>query len=263
MLKLNLDSENSIQDRILSRIENIYDRIAGDDDYRRNESSLRLIQFCVITASAAATGYVNAFAHKKRIGWLGAVLLAALITGFVEKFYFTLRHGLTTIYKSGAQRLVASLCYRVIQGTMILNGAILSAWVVGTTVTPALEIWNRYSIVIHFTLALIGVAAVRETDAVVANRILELKSEAAKQDILTVRKAAALGSPLVLIAAKIRGFLDGAALARDLLTDKSGLSSQSGQGGQWSLGGVDKNIEEGGQTAQVISLFSAHPVPQL
>jgi hypothetical protein len=117
MLKLNLNTENSIQDRILSRIENIYDRIAGDDDYRRNESSLRLIQFCVITASAAATGYVNAFAHKERIGWLGALLLAALITGFVEKFYFTLRHGLTTIYKSGAQRFVASLCYRIIQGT--------------------------------------------------------------------------------------------------------------------------------------------------
>lgn len=50
MLKLNLDSENPIQDRIRSRIENIYDRIAGEDDYRRNDNSLRLIQFCVITA---------------------------------------------------------------------------------------------------------------------------------------------------------------------------------------------------------------------
>ncbi len=81
-----------------------------------------------ITASAAATGYVNAFAHKERLGWAGAAILAALITGFVEKFYFTLRHGLVTIYKSGAQRFAATLCYRVIQGTMILNGTVLCAW---------------------------------------------------------------------------------------------------------------------------------------
>jgi hypothetical protein len=46
---------------------------------------------------------------------VGASLLAILITGFVEKFYFALRHGLTTIYKSRKQRFFASLCCRVIR----------------------------------------------------------------------------------------------------------------------------------------------------
>jgi hypothetical protein len=81
-----------------------------------------------VTLSAVATGYVNAFAHQKRLGWIGASILALLIMGFVEKFYFTLRHGLTTTYKSGRQRLVATLCYRTIQATMILNAAVLCAW---------------------------------------------------------------------------------------------------------------------------------------
>ncbi len=59
---------------------------------------------------------------------MGAGLLAILITGFVEKFYFALRHGLTTIYKSRKQRFVAGLCCKVIQITMILNAGILCAW---------------------------------------------------------------------------------------------------------------------------------------
>jgi len=48
MLRLNLDRDDT-GSHIRSRIENIYDRIAGDDDYQRNESKLRLIQICVIT----------------------------------------------------------------------------------------------------------------------------------------------------------------------------------------------------------------------
>jgi len=82
----------------------------------------------VTLVSAAATGGVNAFAHKERIGWVGAGVLALLITGFVEVFYFTLRHGLSTTYKSGMQRLAARLCYRTSQATMILNAAVLCAW---------------------------------------------------------------------------------------------------------------------------------------
>jgi hypothetical protein len=71
---------------------------------------------------------VNAFAHKDKIGWIGAGLLAVLIIGFVEKFYFTLRHGLATTYKSGTQRLLAKLSYRALQITMTLNAAVLCAW---------------------------------------------------------------------------------------------------------------------------------------
>jgi hypothetical protein len=48
MLRLNLDKADTTSG-IRSRIENIYDRIAGDDDYQRNENKLRLIQVCVIT----------------------------------------------------------------------------------------------------------------------------------------------------------------------------------------------------------------------
>jgi hypothetical protein len=72
----------------------------------------------VIWVSAIATGYANAFTHKDRISWLGAGLLAVLITGFVEKFYFTLWHGLQTTYKSGMERLAATLCYRTTQITV-------------------------------------------------------------------------------------------------------------------------------------------------
>ncbi len=46
--RLNLDKADTASG-LSSRIENIYDRIAGDDDYQRNESKLRLIQICVIT----------------------------------------------------------------------------------------------------------------------------------------------------------------------------------------------------------------------
>jgi hypothetical protein len=213
MLRLNLDRDDT-GSRIRSRIENIYDKIASDDDYQRNESKLRLIQICVITASAVATGCVNAFAHRERIGWVGAGALAILITGFVEVFYFTLRHGLSTTYKSGMQRLAATLCYRTIQATMILNAAVLCAWVTGVAMPPILASWNRWSIVVHFTLALVGVAAVRDSNPVVAHKILELKAETAKQDFITLRKAAMLGNPLALFAAKLRGLLDGETGAR-------------------------------------------------
>src|SRR5262249_18298047 len=93
MQRLNLNSTGD-DGEIRSRFKNAYERIAGSDDYARNQSSLRLIQVCVITISACATGFVNAFAHRERLGWAGAGLLAILITGFVEKFYFALRHGL-------------------------------------------------------------------------------------------------------------------------------------------------------------------------
>ena len=48
MLRLNLNKDDG-PSGISSRIENIYERIAGNDDYQRNDRSLTLIQFCVIT----------------------------------------------------------------------------------------------------------------------------------------------------------------------------------------------------------------------
>ncbi len=224
MLKLNLNSTGDDKE-IRSRIKNAYERIAGSDDYARNQRSLGLIQVCVITISACATGFVNAFAHRERLGWVGASLLAILITGFVEKFYFALRHGLTTIYKSRKQRFFAGFCCKIIQITMILNAGILCAWVVGAELPELLRLYNQYTIAIHFSLALIGVSAVRDSDAVVEDRIRKLKAEAVQEDILTTRKAAINDNPLVLAAARLRGFLDGVSLAVTLLRDKPDLSA--------------------------------------
>ena len=206
------------------KLSNVYDSIAGSDDYKRNQANLRLIQICVVTVSAIATGYVNAFAHKERLGLPLALLLADLIMGFVEKFFFTLRHGLTTTYKAGKQRFIAQLCYRGIQITMILNAAVLCAWIVGLELPEYLSLWYRWSVAVHFGLALVGVTAVRDSDAVIANRMLELKAGTARQDIVTLRKAAAIGNGAVLLAAKVRGLLDAVGLAVKLLLNKSSFS---------------------------------------
>lgn len=206
-----------LRDRIHSAVDNAYERLSETDDYKKNNTNLRLIQICVVTVSAAATGVVNAFAHVERIGWGLAILLAILVTGFVEKFYFTLRHGLTTTYKAGKQRFYASICYRAIQLTMVLNATMLCAYIVGFEIPPWLTLWNHWSIACHFALALIGVAAVRDSDAVIENRMLELKAETARQDLVTSRRAAAIGNPLVLLFAKLRGFIDAISLAIHLL----------------------------------------------
>jgi hypothetical protein len=72
-----------------------------------------------------------------------------------------------------------------------------------------------------------------EVTPVVAHRILELKAETAKQDLITLRKAAMFGNPLVLFAAKLKGLLDGVRLARELLSGKAdlpaGYASQIGE----------------------------------
>jgi hypothetical protein len=281
-LDLNLTEENGIRQgvaQIRDRLENAYERIAGSDDYQKNDNNLRLIQVCVVTVSALATGYVNAFAHQERLGRAGAGVLALLIMGFVEKFYFTLRHGLATTYKSGRQRLVATLCYRTIQATMILNAAVLCAWVAGAAMPGFLSFWYQWSIAVHFALALLGVSAVRDSDAVVENRMRELKAEAAPLDILSIRKAAASGNWLLLLAARLRGLLDGVALAKNLLRDSparpgSGhdgigdvgdpndcpppVGEQWAEDGEENGGQVGKDRWAGGRGAQVISLSAAH-----
>jgi hypothetical protein len=212
------------RNRIDSALDNAYERLSETNDYKRNENNLRVIQICVVTVSAAATGYVNAFAHVERLGWPVASLLALLIVAFVEKFYFTLRHGLTTTYKNGKQRMFAWLWYRILQATMVLNATLLGLWIVGIDPPPWLLFYNHYSIAIHFCAALIGVSAVRDSDAVVENRMLELKAETARQDLITARKAAAIGSPLVLIFAKLRGFFDSVSLSFRLLFRGGGFA---------------------------------------
>jgi hypothetical protein len=208
------------------RIGNAYERLAAGNDYQRNEKNLRIIQGAVVTLSAIATGFTNAFAHRERIGDYAAFGLAVLIVVFVERFYFVLRHGLTTCYQAGKQRFYALICYRVIQVTMVLNAAILCAYIVGFGVPWWLEWWNHWSIIAHFALGLLGVQAVRDADAVVENRMLELKAETAAADVITTQKTAAIGSPLVLIAARFRGFFDACNLALRLLFRRGHLAQE-------------------------------------
>lgn len=223
---LNRGQFENLSAGLRDRIGNAYEQIAEGSDYRKNENNLRIIQAAVVTVSAVATGFVNAFAHRERIGDHAAFGLALLIVAFVERFYFVLRHGLTTTYKAGKQRFYAMVCYRAIQATMILNAMILTSWVVGFPIPAWLDVWNHWSIAMHFGLALIGVQAVRDTDAVIENRMLELKASTARQDIITLRKAAAIGSPLSLIAARVRGIFDAIALSFRLLFSGGGFSKK-------------------------------------
>jgi hypothetical protein len=218
MLRLNLNQPDG-PTGIRARISSVYDRIAGGDDYQRNEKSLGQIQLCVITLSAVASGYVNAFAHRDRLGWVGASVLALLIMGFVERFYFTLRHGLLTVYKSRKQRFAAKFSYRSIQLTLILNAMIFCAWVTGIALPGFLTRFNAWALSIHFALALIGVSAVRDYDSVAENRVRELRAESVEQDLLAIRRAAAGDNPFLSLAAKVRGWLDGMNLAYALLRD--------------------------------------------
>jgi len=211
------------RDRLVGAADNAYEKLAATSDYQRNANSLKVIQVAVVTLSAAATGIVNSFAHVERLGWPAAIILAIAVTSFVEVFYFTLRHGLVAVYKSGRQRLYASFCYRAIQATMILNAALLCSYIVGFEAPPWLMLWNHWSIVCHFGLALIGVSLVRDSDAVVANRMLELKAETSRQDLITARKVAAIGSPLVLAFAWLRGFFDSVSIAFRLLFRSGGF----------------------------------------
>lgn len=67
---------------------------------------------------------------------------------------------------------------------------------------------------------------VRDADAVVRNRILELRAETGRQDLITARKSAAVGSSLALVAAKIRGFFDAASLSLRILFNRSGFARE-------------------------------------
>jgi hypothetical protein len=92
----------------------------------------------------------------------------------------------------------------------------------------------------------------------------ELKAEAAPLDILTIRKAAAAGNPLVFLAARLRGMLDGVALASKLLRDKPGPppGDLDRAGGNTNTSNqVSKEMEAGEHSAQVIQLSAAHRQP--
>src|SRR6266511_542880 len=174
-LKLNSTDENVVT-QIRSRFKNIYSRLAGDDNYQRNRANLGLIMLCVITVSAIATGGTNAYAHVGQLGVPLAILLGLIISAFVEKFYLTLRHGLTLVYEKGKQRTYAVLWYRLLQTMMVLNVTLLGIWIVSSAWRLS---YYHYSRGVHFAAALLGVSTALDYDPVIENRRLELKAEMA------------------------------------------------------------------------------------
>ena len=224
-LKLNSTDENVVT-QIRSRFKNIYSRLAGDDNYQRNRANLGLIMLCVITVSAIATGGTNAYAHVGQLGVPLAILLGLIISAFVEKFYLTLRHGLTLVYEKGKQRTYAVLWYRLLQTMMVLNVTLLGIWIVGIEPPAWLLSYNHYSIGLHFAAALLGVSSVLDSDPVIENRRLELKAEMALQDLVTIRKAALFSNPVVTLAARIRVLIDAFKLAGQILSNSPNLPDE-------------------------------------
>lgn len=196
--------------------ESVAEKVSNLDDYQRNRKWLTWIHYSAFSLSAIATGTTNALAHKDRIGLLGAIPLAIIIMCLVEAFYFTLRHGLTTVYQ-GSQRTIAKACYHIIQLTIILNMSLLCAWIVGEEPPWFLLLWNHWSIAVHGALGLIGVAWVSDSDWIIASRMGQLK---AATDIEAIRRGASSGAGVIIAAAKIRGYLDAIQQAKEVFAGK-------------------------------------------
>lgn len=221
MLKLDLNkNENS---NLGSRLKSVYERIAAGDDYQRNDRSLNLIMICVITLSAAMTGFVNAYAHIDRLGVYGAAALGLCITVFVEKFYFTVTHGLRTVYQSRKQRFIAHTCCRIIQLSMILNGMVVAALVTGFALPNYLQWWSRWSIAINFALALVGVSELRAADAVVEEHIRKLNAEAREEALQALQNPTPGRGIMIRTALRLKRWLDGYQGAKAILQNRSNI----------------------------------------
>jgi hypothetical protein len=87
-----------------------------------------------------------------------------------------------------------------------------------------------------------------EVTAVAESRIRELKADAAREDIVTIRRAAVGDNPFLLLAAKLRGWLDGVNLALKLLRDKPEFSAgdvkPDDAGGLYLLSGAGEGSKE-------------------
>src|SRR5262249_27870357 len=150
--------------------------------------------------------YANGFSHTARIGIAGAVVLALLTFAIVEFSTFTIEDGLRETFKGGTQRLLANLTYSAIRATMIANGALLSCFLAGVAPPSRLRFWATCSFALHLAVGLVLIPLIRNADPVTAHRMLELKAETAPADLVTTRKAAAIGHPVVLASARVRGF---------------------------------------------------------
>ncbi len=205
---------------------NAYDTLASSDSYRRVSGRLKLIDLCAATLAAISTAYANGYSHTARIGMAGATVLALLAFAIVEFSTFTLEDGLRETFKGGTQRLLANLTYWAIRATMVANGALLSCFIAGVTPPAQLRFWSHWSFAFHLAVGLVLIPLIRNADPVTAHRMLELKAETAHADLVTTRKSAAIGNPVVLASARVRGFFDALALAWSLLWQKNGFAAK-------------------------------------
>src|SRR5262245_53627389 len=200
----------------------IYERIAGSNQYQITDRRLKLISWSVVTLSAISTGYVNGFSHRAQVGYWGAAGLAILTFLIVEGGLFTIEEGLREVFKGVTQRLLAWLCKWIIKGTMVMNAAYLCAIIAAVDPPPWLLEWNHWAFAVHFGVGLVLIAMIRDADPVIAARMLRLRSEMAQEDHIITRMAAAVGSPIALLGAKMRGFFDGLGLGWRLFRNKEG-----------------------------------------
>jgi len=192
---------------------NAYDTLGSSDSYCRVAGRLKLIDLCAATLAAISTAYANGFSHVARIGIGGAIVLAVLTFCIVEFSTFTLEDGLRETFKGGTQRLFANLTYWLIRATMVANGALLCCFIAGVQPPAQLRFWSHWSFAFHLAVGLVLIPLIRNADPVTAHRMLTLKAETAHADLVTTRKTAAIGNPVVLAAVRVRGFFDALALA--------------------------------------------------
>lgn len=202
---------------IKEKAGNAYENFASSQPYQRVFARLRVIDLAAATLAAVATAYSNAFVHVPVIGWVAAVLLAVFIFCIVEGSTFVLEDGLREVFKGGTQRLLANFTYWTIRATMVLNAALLCCAIGNLQKPEWLLTWQHWSFVYHLGLALVLIPLIRNTDPVVAFRMLTLKAETAHEDLVVTRKSAAIGSSLALMAARMRGFFDTVFLSWHLL----------------------------------------------
>jgi len=201
----------------------IAEKVAKKTDYTKNQEWLGRIQIAVYSISMVATSVTNSGPHFKKLGMVGAIALAAALALVVEGLYLTLRHGQRTVYQ-GFQRKAAKLCYHIIQVTMILNVSLICTWIIGNEPPHILLVWNHWSIVIHWAIALFGATTVSDLDWIVAARMSQLK---AATNVEAIKTAASSGTAIVVGAAKLRGYLEAIKRAYQILRGKEQGDDQS------------------------------------
>jgi hypothetical protein len=205
-------------------LQSRYEALAQSDTYKTVDGRLKIITWSVATISALSTAYSNGYSHRNAIGLAWAVILAVLTLSIVEGSLYTLELGLRTTFKGGTQRTLAWLGKWIIKITMIGNAMYLCCKIAVVESPAWLSFWNRWSFAVHFGIGLILIPMIRDSDPVVANRMLSLRAETAQADMVIARLAGALASPFAMFGTRLRGWIDGFKLGWRLAINRQGFS---------------------------------------